>query len=95
MNKADLINELHNTTSESKTDIGKILDAQAVIITEFLAEAMEGDSVTLPGIGKLTVARRKARTARNPKTGAEIQVPEKLVVQFRTVKALKDAANGG
>lgn len=52
------------------------------------------NSFTMPGIGKLVLAHRKARTARNPQTGEPIKVPAKKVVKFRVAKAAKDAILG-
>lgn len=49
---------------------------------------------TLPGIGKLKLAHRKARMGRNPQTGAPIQIKAKDVVKFRVAKAAKDAILG-
>ena len=49
---------------------------------------------TLPGIGKLKLAHRKARMGRNPQTGAPIQIKAKTVVKFRVSKAAKDAILG-
>jgi DNA-binding protein HU-beta len=49
------------------------------------------NTFTLPGIGKLVLVQRKARTGRNPMTGETIQIPAKKVVKFRVAKAAKDA----
>jgi DNA-binding protein HU-beta len=49
---------------------------------------------TLPGIGKLKLANRKARMGRNPQTGEPIKIPAKRVVKFRVSKAAKDAILG-
>lgn len=49
---------------------------------------------TIPGIGKLKLARRKARIGRNPKTQVAIQIPAKQVVKFRIMKVAKDAILG-
>jgi DNA-binding protein HU-beta len=49
------------------------------------------DGFTIPGLGKLIKMRRKARTGRNPATGATIQIPAKTVLKFRIAKAAKDA----
>lgn len=49
---------------------------------------------TIPGLGKLKLANRKARIGRNPQTGKEIKIPAKRVVKFRVVKAAKDAILG-
>lgn len=49
---------------------------------------------TIPGIGKLKLASRKARKGRNPMTGAEIKIPARRVVKFRLAKVAKDAILG-
>ncbi|KMQ51038.1 histone family protein DNA-binding protein [Chitinispirillum alkaliphilum] len=46
---------------------------------------------TLPGLGKLVLVKRSARTGRNPATGEAIKIPAKKVVKFRVAKAAKDA----
>lgn len=49
---------------------------------------------TVPGIGKLRLADRKARVGRNPRTGEPIKIPAKRVVKFRIAKVAKDAILG-
>ena len=46
---------------------------------------------TVPGIGKLVLANRKARMGRNPQTGEPIKIPAKTRVKATVVKAMKDA----
>ncbi|MEN8193896.1 MAG: HU family DNA-binding protein, partial [Bacteroidota bacterium] len=46
---------------------------------------------TIPGLGKVTTASRKARSGRNPQTGAAIRIPAKKVVKFKIAKAAQDA----
>jgi DNA-binding protein HU-beta len=63
-------------------------------ILEFIADMAyknAKNSFTLPGLGKLVLVNRKARTGRNPATGETIQIPAKKVVKFRVAKAAKDA----
>ncbi|RPI50923.1 MAG: HU family DNA-binding protein [Chloroflexi bacterium] len=45
----------------------------------------------LPGIGRSVLAKRKARTGRNPVTGETIKIPAKTVVKIRPAKAFKEA----
>ena len=52
------------------------------------------NAFTLPGIGKLVLSHRKARTGRNPQTGEPIKIPAKKVVKFRVAKAAKDSILG-
>ena len=46
---------------------------------------------TLPGLGKLEIQNRKARTGRNPRTGEAIKIPAKKVLKFKIAKACKDS----
>lgn len=69
----------------------------AVAVLDQLAEMAyknAKNSFTLPGLGKLVLVNRKARTGRNPATGQEIKIPAKKVVKFRVAKACKDAILG-
>ena len=66
----------------------------AVEVLDFLAQLaykQAKNSFTVPGIGKLVLVARKARTGRNPQTGEAIKIAAKKVVKFRVAKACKDA----
>ncbi len=91
MNQAELINAIADAGDNegvSKATIKWVLDWQGNIARNALAS---GGEVTLPGLGKLTVKAKAARTGRNPKTGEEIEIPAKTVPHFSASKALKDA----
>jgi DNA-binding protein HU-beta len=49
--------------------------------------------VTLVGFGTFYVAKRRARTGRDPRTQAPIKIQAARVPKFRPGKALKDALN--
>jgi DNA-binding protein HU-beta len=71
-----------------------ITKKQSVEILDYIADLAyknAKNSFTLPGLGKLVLVNRKARTGRNPATGEAIQIPAKKVVKFRVAKAAKDA----
>ena len=86
LTKPQIIEAIAQKTSTEKKTVEAILDSLAL-----LAYENAKDEFTVPGIGKLIVVDRKARTARNPKTGEEIQVPAKKALKFRISKAAKDA----
>ncbi len=91
MNQAELIKAIeghHNNIGVGKTIIKFILEAQAEIVQKELAAKGE---VTLPGLGKLSVKNRPARTGRNPATGEELQIAAKNVPHLSAAGALKDA----
>ena len=54
-------------------------------------ETKKNGEFTIPGIGKLVKAERKARIGRNPQTGEAIKIKAKTVVKFRVAKAAKDS----
>ena len=55
--------------------------------------AKKGEDVTLVGFGTFHATSRPARTGRNPRTGASIEIPASRAPKFRAGKALKDAIN--
>ena len=54
-------------------------------------ELLRRREFVLPGIVKLVVQQRDKRMARNPATGARVEVPARQVVKARIAKQLKDA----
>lgn len=92
MNKANLVDAISDQTGLSKADASKSFDSALSVITSALASGNAvGNAVSLVGFGNFTVSRRNARVGRNPKTGAEIQIPARNAVKFSPGKALKDA----
>lgn len=72
-------------------------DVERIVNTIFdrIIDAMaHGDRVELRGFGAFSVKKRDARTGRNPRTGASVQVEEKHVPFFKTGKLLRDRLNG-
>jgi len=49
-----------------------------------------GDRVELRGFGSFTVKKRAPRVGRNPKTGASVNVPAKVVPHFKPGKELRE-----
>ncbi len=86
MSKSDIINTLAERTGLTKKQVTEVLNHQAELAYK---EAKTG--FTIPGIGKLVLDNRKARTGRNPATGETIKIPAKKVLKFRIAKAAKDA----
>jgi len=87
MNKAELAEEVSGEIGLSKRETQKVIDAIVGAIGDTLAA---GEKVTLVGFGTFGVRQRKARTGRNPQTGATLQIPAKRVVKFLPGKTLKE-----
>jgi DNA-binding protein HU-beta len=90
MNKGDLIDAVASSSSITKTQAAIIVSKVLEVITQSLTD---GNNVTLVGFGTFKVAKRTARTGRNPRTGAEIKIPAKKSVSFVAGKGLKDTVN--
>jgi DNA-binding protein HU-beta len=87
MNKAELIDAMASEANLTKADAKRALDAFVGATTKALKK---GDRVALVGFGSFSVAKRAARTGRNPKTNAPIQIPAKKVVKFKAGSELAD-----
>ena len=90
MNKSELINALAAKTQLSKKDAEKALGA---FVDTISGARSKGEKVQLIGFGTFDVKKRPARTARNPRTGAEIKIAASKAPAFKAGKALKDKVN--
>lgn len=88
MNKGELIEAVAKDVGVSKALAGKVLDSCINAVTKALKK---GDRVALAGFGTFSVAKRKARTGRNPQTGREIRIPAKKVAKFKAGAKLSKA----
>lgn len=86
MNKQDVIAKIVKDTGITKTAAAAAVDSLFDSLTRALKK---GDSITFVGFGTFKTVQRKARTARNPQTGASIKIPKRKVVRFTPGKALK------
>ena len=90
MNKQDLITKIAQDTGITKANAAAAVDSFIDGVTRSLKK---GQPITFVGFGTFKTAQRKARTARNPQTGASIKIPKRRVVRFSAGKALKTALN--
>ena len=67
----------------------------ATIFDEIATALARGDRVELRGFGAFSVKHRDARTGRNPRTGAVVEVSRKVIPFFKTGKGLSEGLNGG
>jgi len=87
LKKSDILKNLSELTGVSKKDAEAVLNA----LVE-MAVAWSPVGFIIPGLGKLVVKERPARTARNPKTGETMKVPAKKALRFTPLKVAKEAA---
>ena len=88
MNKQDLITKIAQDTGITKSNAAAAVDS----FIEGIAKSLKkGQPITFVGFGALQDGAAKARTARNPQTGAAIKIPKRRVVRFSAGKALKQS----
>jgi DNA-binding protein HU-beta len=92
MNKGDLIEHIAKDAKISKTQATNALNSTLSNIERTLRR---GGKVTLVGFGTFTVGKRKARTGRNPQTGAALKIPARKVARFAPGADLKKTVNRG
>ena len=84
MNKSGLIGivgRVVSTRKEAAASVDTMLNAIRMALRS-------GDKVVLSGIGSFTVKMRKAKMARNPRTGEKVTVPPRRAVRFKMSKDL-------
>ncbi len=86
MNKAELISRVARDTQTTKVQSARVIDS---LLDHIMKALRKGDRASLVGFGTFTVGRRRARTGRNPQTGAPITIPARRVVRFTSGKALR------
>ncbi|MCI0404468.1 MAG: integration host factor subunit beta [candidate division Zixibacteria bacterium] len=86
MTKADLVEKVAEKTGLTRTDV-------MVVVENFLEQIKktleEGNNIEIRGFGTFKVKARKARKARNPRTGEEVPVPDRKVPVFKPSNEFK------
>lgn len=88
MNKQEIVAKIAKDTGITKVTAAAAVESLIDGITRSLKK---GNAVSFVGFGTFKTANRKARTARNPQTGADILLPKRRVPRFSAGKALKQA----
>jgi DNA-binding protein HU-beta len=88
LTKTALIRTVAEQMELSNKQVGAFFDLLAATAVK---ETKKNGEFTIPGLGKLVKAERKARVGRNPQTGEAIKIKAKTVVKFRVAKAAKDS----
>jgi DNA-binding protein HU-beta len=87
MTRADLVLRMAQASGWPKASTDRALRA---MLTAMRNALRHGEAVTLVGFGTFSVARRRPRTMRNPRTGHAVTVAGR-VPRFRPSKELKEA----
>ena len=90
MTKAELIDAVAAAAGVTKADAERTVGAFFDVV---LAATKKGDKAAWPGFGSFSTSKSAARIARNPQTGAEVQVAASTRMKFTSSSTLKAALN--
>jgi integration host factor subunit beta len=91
MIKSELVQKIAESNPHLyQRDVENIVDA---ILDEITTALSRGDRVELRGFGAFSTKARPARLGRNPRTGAQVKVAEKVVPYFKTGKEMRERLN--
>ena len=91
MTRSDLVAQLAErftqiTVRDTEFAVKTVLDA----MSDALAR---GHRIEIRGFGSFSISPRPPRLGRNPRSGAQVTIPEKLVPHFKPGKALREAVD--
>lgn len=91
MTKADIVKVLADRVGLTRREAAQAL----TVVLDGVVEAIrKGDKVELRGFGSFRSRRRRPRQGRNPRTGARVQVPAKVVPYFKPGRQLREILGG-
>ena len=90
MTKQDMASAIAEKSGIPKLQALEIIQRVFDSIIETL---VQGGRIELRNFGVFEVKRRKARRARNPRTGETVWVPERLVTSFKASQELQERLN--
>jgi DNA-binding protein HU-beta len=91
LNRKELVDAIQKHTLVARTDVDKVLGS---LIQHTQVAVKKGDRVSLVGFGTFERQDRKARTARNPRSGAPVKVKATKIPRFRAGQGFKDVVAG-
>ena len=90
MTKAELVEEVARTTQLTKKHAEIIVNT---VFDSIVHSLKDGEKIELRGFGSFRIRHRGARTGRNPKTGASIEISASRSAKFKPGKQLQDSLN--
>ncbi len=88
--KKDIVEEIAERTGLTQVDTKVIIECFLDSVAKALAE---GNNIEIRGFGRFKVRHRKARTARNPRTGEPVTVEAGIKPVFEASRELKKLLN--
>lgn len=93
VNKAELIDSVASRAGLSKADATRVIEALFDADGIIVGTLKRREKVQVTGFGTFQAKDRAARTGRDPRTGAPIQIKAATVPSFKAGQVFKDALN--
>lgn len=90
MTYADLVANIATQLDLKKTEVAAVIET---LRSTIISTVKSGDDISIVGLGKFVPQTKKARTARNPKTGTTVSVPEKKTIKFKLASKVAEDLN--
>ncbi len=87
MTKADLVEQVAEKTGLTRTDVAATVDSFLDAVKRTLEN---GSNIEIRGFGTFKIKPRKARKARNPRTGEVVPVPDRKIPVFKPSNEFKN-----
>ena len=88
--KKDLVDEIAMHTGLTQVDTKIVIES---LLESIIGSLCSGKNIEIRGFGRFKIKKKKARIARNPRTGETVNVKEGLKPVFEASKELKNAMN--
>lgn len=91
MTKSELIEKILNKNPHlTLKDVDRVV---TTVLNKIISSLADGDRIEFRGFGAFSVRTRTPRVAKNPRTGAKVEVEERKIPHFKTGKQLHDLLN--
>ena len=91
MTRADLTEQVYQAVQMPRKESDVVVCA---IFDSIVRALRSGNKVEIRGFGSFHTRQRRGRIARNPKTGAKVEVPPKKIPVFKPSKELRELVDG-
>jgi nucleoid DNA-binding protein len=90
MTKKDIVKKIAEQSGISQL---MALEAVQLVFDDIIETLLDQGRIELRNFGIFAIKRRRARKARNPRTGGKVQVPAKRVVAFKPGREMEEWVN--
>jgi integration host factor subunit alpha len=88
--KADIVDRVYEKVGFTRQEAAQSVE---ILFDEIKSELALGNNVRISRFASFVLRQKKARNARNPKTGETIRIQPRTVLTFKPSKQLLDSTN--